>query len=116
MLSHRILHYRVKIEKLFLVTNFGNICFWISRKGKTMAMLAELGLKEVIRNLPNDFSAALYLLNGPIVAWVIRRKLPVSRNHIVNARISWLEEGPLVPEQLIAITDWFSKNLTETSV
>ncbi len=74
-----------------------------------MSTLVELGLKEIIRENTADFSAGLYLEGGRILAWIIIREPPMSKECLINA--SCIHERRSVPdltdEQFARVLHWY---------
>lgn len=73
-----------------------------------MTTLAELGLKEIVRDTPADFGARLYVTNGPLLAYVIRREPPVSKESETNVCFFDRTLRPeLTDEQYERARHWF---------
>jgi hypothetical protein len=71
-----------------------------------MPALKDCGLKEVVRELTGDLNASLYLEGGALMAFVISRKPPVSKEQVVTSGLTFREDDNLTADQVASITHW----------
>lgn len=74
-----------------------------------MTTLAELGLKQIVRDNGADFHASLYVDRGQVLAHMVRRQPPIANEHLLNARLLDRADMPadLTDEQFARAKHWF---------